>query len=69
MYLILLTGQDRMCGSRQEHTYTSVFTDSMLDVAQAFRDAPGKVRVYKLENLKEVHEIEIEIVEKTEETR
>jgi len=67
MYLILLKGQDSMCGNRRDNVFTSIFTDSILDVAQAFRDAPGIVKVYKIDGLVEVNEIEIEIQEKTKE--
>lgn len=67
MYLILLRKQYNGIGAVKEYTFTSVFTDSILDVAQAFRDAPGIVKVYKIDSLVEINEIEIEIQEKTKE--
>lgn len=63
MYLILLQGQDRMSGNRTEHSYTSYFTDSLLDIATAFRDSQGKVKVYKIDSLTEITDVDIEISE------
>lgn len=64
MYLILLKpDQNYQPGS----TYTSVFSDNLLDVAQAFRDHRGIVKVFKLDSLTEITEVEIEVLEKPKE--
>ena len=67
MYLILIRPDYDSLRQRGEHTFTPIFTDSILDVAQAFRDGRGTVKVYKIDGLVEVNEIEIEIQEKTKE--
>ncbi len=66
MYLILLNGQDSMCGRRTEHTYTPIFTDSILDVAHAFRDGKN-VKAFRIDSLTEITDIDIEISEKPKE--
>ncbi len=62
MYLILLRPHHD-----SGYTYTSIFTDSILDVAQAFRDGRGKVKVYRIDSLTEIKQVDIEIVEKSKE--
>lgn len=63
MYLILIQQNDRMINNRTEHSYTSFFTDSLVDLATAFRDGDGKVRVFKLDSLTEIMNVDIEISE------
>ena len=63
MYLILIQQNDRMINDSEEHSYTSFFTDSLVDLARAFRDAKGRVRVFKLDSLTEIMNVDIEISE------
>lgn len=65
MYLILIN--TRSLGQEVGYTYNSIFTESILDVAQAFRDGRGTIKVYKIDSLTEVKEIDIQIQEMTKE--
>lgn len=62
MYLILIK-TNSLC-SDDCCTYTSVFTDSLVDVARAFRDGSDRVKVYQLGALVEIHEVELKEITK-----
>ena len=66
MYLILIRGNSSQI--RQHNEYNSIFTDSILEVAKAFQDTAGiaVIKVYKIDGLMEVKEIDIEIKETLE---
>ncbi len=66
MYLILVRPQSHLNGYTGA-TYNAIYTDDLLDVAQAFRDGKGDVKAFRIDSLAEIKEVEIEIVEKPKE--
>lgn len=65
MYLILIKDKEGYKLS-DSHTYKSIFTESLVDVAQVFENYDD-AKVYSIDSLTEITDIQIQITEKTKE--